>query len=266
MDAHEGYITWKEFEENQRQLTSNLIYSQEATPPREGPGLLQGIVVCGICGSRMTIRYHKGKNSLYHHYYCKGIANTQALPYCQVVLGTHIDKAVGELLLEVVTPTAIEVALAVQEEVQKRIDEVDRIYRQQIERASYEADLARRRYMEVDPSNRLVACSLESEWNESLLVLKHAQEEYERHMKNDRLRLSDETRSHIFALASDFPKLWRNPKVPIRERKRMMRLMIEDVTLIKSQRYYRKGPFQGWSHKDTQCPGSSMELGNMENP
>jgi DNA invertase Pin-like site-specific DNA recombinase len=268
MDAHEGYITWKEFEENQRQLTSNLIYSQEATPPREGPGLLQGIVVCGVCGGRMAVRYHKNYNRLYHHYCCKGMGNTQAFPYCQVVSGTHIDKAVGELLLEVITPTAIEVALAVQEEVQKRIDDVERLYRQQIERASYEADLARRRYMEVDPSHRLVACTLESEWNESLLVLKQAQEDYERHMKNDRLRLSDEARSHIFALVSDFPRLWRNPKVPIRERKRMMRLMIEDVTLIKASDITVKVRFKGGATRilNVPSPQGSWEIWKTSDP
>ncbi|MBI2842913.1 MAG: hypothetical protein HYX78_05890 [Armatimonadetes bacterium] len=105
----------------------------------------------------------------------------------------------------------------------------------QVERARYEAELARRRYMQVDPDNRLVADVLEAEWNGKLKALDNSQEEYERAREADRAILDDEKKKQIIALATDFPRLWNNPKTPQRERKRMVRLLIEDVTLVRGR-------------------------------
>lgn len=105
--------------------------------------------------------------------------------------------------------------------------------RQRVERARYEAELARRRYMAVDPNNRLVADALEAEWNERLRTVAEAQEEYERRTAAELAPVSEEQRAKILALATDFPALWRDPNTPQRERKRMVRLLVEDVTLLK---------------------------------
>ena len=169
--AHPGYISWAEFEENQRRLKENACVhgaERRRSPPREGPALLQGLVICGRCGERMTVRYSWRRGHLAPYYICQrdGIQNAQ--PICQCISGASIDAAVGKLLLEVVTPMAVEVAFAVQEEIQARALEADALRRKQIERACYEAELARRRYMRVDPDNRLVADALEADWNARL--------------------------------------------------------------------------------------------------
>ena len=233
-NAHEGYITWKNYEEIQKQLSANSIYPARKSPPREGPALLQGIVLCGRCGNRMTPRYHNNNSGPTHHYYCRGAGNTQALPNCQVIPAERIDKTVADVLLEVISPATIEVAFAVQAELRQRIEEIDSVHRKQIERAKYEMDLARRRYMEVDPSNRLVAGTLEAEWNEKMEILKKVQEDYEKRRRKDLLELDGKARKKIITLTQDFEQLWNNPQTPVREKKRLMRLLIEDVTLFKS--------------------------------
>ena len=125
-------------------------------------------------------------------------------------------------------------ALAVEQEVAARCAETDALRRQQVERAQYEAELARRRYMSVDPANRLVAGTLEAEWNEKLRLYTAAQEDYERYTEQQRRLTAEEVRQKVLSLATDFPCLWNDPELEARERKRMLRLLIEDVTLIKA--------------------------------
>ena len=110
---------------------------------------------------------------------------------------------------------ALEVALNVQKELNARIEEADQLRRQQVERARYEADLSRRRYMQVDPANRLVADSLEADWNDKLRTLTEVQEEFERQRKSDRIIFDAKERSRILALATDFPKLGKIPRLRI---------------------------------------------------
>jgi hypothetical protein len=152
---------------------------------------------------------------------------------CQHISGTAIDGAVGELLVASVTPVALEVALAVQEEIRNRIEEADRLRQAQVERARYEASLAQRRFMKVDPANRLVADTLETEWNSKLRVLAEAEHEYQRQRQSDQLILTEAQTEQILALATNFRKVWQNSALPHRERKRMVRLLIEDVTVVK---------------------------------
>jgi len=155
------------------------------------------------------------------------------VPVCQSIPGAGIDQAVGDLLLEAVTPMAIEVALAVQAEIRTRAEEMDRLRLTKVERAQYEAELAERRYLHVDPANRLVADALEADWNAKLRDLTEARQEYEQQRSQDQLQLKEEQLARVTALVTDFPKLWRDSKTPDRERKRMVRLLIEDVTLNK---------------------------------
>ena len=156
--------------------------------------------------------------------------------------------------MESVTPLTLEVALNVQKELQQRFEETDRIRRQQVERAQYEADLAQRRYMQVDPDNRLVAESLEAQWNEKLCALEKAKEEYERLCQEDNLILNEEKQREILALATDFPRLWQNPHVSDRERKRMIRLLIEDVTLLVGKDIAVHVRFKGGATKTISVP------------
>jgi hypothetical protein len=175
-------------------------------------------------------------------------------PFCQSINGEQIDKAIGDLLAQTMTPMALDVALAVQQEVQARREEVDRLRRQQVERARYEADLAQRRYMHVDPANRLVADALEAEWNSKLRALNEAQEEYERLRQADHLAIDEAQRPRIAALTSDFPRLWQDPRTPDREKKRMVRLLLEDVTLLKREQILVHVRFKGGTIKSLSLP------------
>jgi len=236
---HAGYITWEQYQQNQRQLLQNANtfgHDRRNSPPREGPALLQGLVLCGICGSRMSVQYHSNEGeSRVPQYICQRAGIERGEPICQSVRGNAIDRFIGELLIEAITPMALDVTLSVQREVQSRLDEIDRLRHKQVERARYDVDIAQRRYMQVDPANRLVASVLEAEWNSKLRVLTDTQEEYERLRQADHIAVNDDAKSRITALAADFPKLWQDPNTPDRERKRMIRLLIEDVTLIKKE-------------------------------
>ena len=202
----------------------------------------------------MTVRYHVRDGRLRPDYLCQREGIEHAQPLCQHVPGGGIDETVGELLVEAVSPVALEVALTVQQELQSRLEEADRLRLQQVERAQYEADLARRRYMRVDPDNRLVADSLEAEWNSKLRILTETQQERERQRQQDRRALSDEQREAILALASDFPRLWRDPNTPDRERKRMTRLLVEDVTLLRAENIVLHIRFKGGATKTLTVP------------
>jgi len=256
-NAHAGYISWEEFEENQRRLRENAQAQggeRRKSPPREGPALLQGLVICGVCGDRMTVRYNQRDGKLAPTYLCQQSGIRRAEPICQSIPGGHIDEAVGRLLVEAVTPMALEATVTVQQELTSRADESDRLRSRQVERARYEADLARRRFMKVDPDNRLVADELEAEWNRKLRALTEAQEEYECQRKNDRTVLDDVQRRRILALATDLPRLWQEPATPDRERKRMVRLLVEDVTLVKGEKITVHVRFRGGATKTLTLP------------
>lgn len=255
-DAHPGYITWAHHEENLARLQANsAAYGSDrrAGPPREGPALLQGLAVCGRCGGRMTIRYHIRRGQPLPEYSCQAEGIKRAEPPCQRIMGADIDRAVGDLLVETMSPLALEVALSVQDELAGRADEADRLRRQQVERARYEAELAQRRYLRVDPDNRLVAATLEAEWNNKLRALTGAQDDYERQRETDAL-VDEEQRQRVLALATDFPRLWRDPDTPARERKRMARLLIDDVTLLKDDELVVNVRFRGGVARTLRLP------------
>ena len=258
-DAHEGYISWEEYEANQKRLLENAQahgVDRRKSPPREGPALLQGMVLCGICGRRMTVHYHWRKERIIPSYLCQREGIEHGKPICQNIHGEAVDNAVSTLLIDSFTPLALEVALNVQDEIKARFEEADRLRKKHVQRIHYEADLARRRYMHVDPENRLVADSLEAEWNEKLRILKDAQEEYEQQRKKDIRILSAEEREKILALATDFPKLWSNAGTPCREKKRMLRLLVQDVTLTKNgdRTINVDIRFKGGAHKSLHLP------------
>jgi DNA invertase Pin-like site-specific DNA recombinase len=255
--AHVGYITWQEFEENQRRLRENSQAQgadRRKSPPREGPALLQGLVICGVCGERMTVRYNVRDGKILPTYACQRKGIERGEPACQLIPGQHIDDAVGRLMIDAVTPMALEVTLTVQKELESRASEADRLASHQVERARYEADLARRRFMKVDPDNRLVADELEAEWNRKLRALTEAQEEYQRRRQSEKTALDEQQRSRILSLSSDLPKLWSESTTPDRERKRMVRLLIEDVTLTKGRPVLAQVRFRGGATTTLKVP------------
>jgi DNA invertase Pin-like site-specific DNA recombinase len=236
-DAHPGYITWAQFEANQNRLSELATArgaDRMASPPREGPALLQGLAICGICGRRMTVRYHTRRDTQFPDYVCQYEGIRTATPICQNIPGAGIDTAVGQLLMNKLSPLALESALAVAEELTARAADADRLRAATVQRAQYHADQARRRYLAVDPGNRLVADSLEADWNNALRELAEATDDYERAKATATGPLTAQQRQRITALAADIPALWNNPATPARERKRMARLLLQDVTISRS--------------------------------
>jgi DNA invertase Pin-like site-specific DNA recombinase len=258
-DAHPGYLSWEQYEANQARLLANQQAHgggerKAGGAAREGPALLQGLVLCGKCGRPMTLRYHQRGGRLTPDYVCAKTAVEQSEPVCQSIPGGGVDEAVGKLLVQSVTPLALEVALKVQEELQTRLDEADRLRQQHVQRAQYEADQARVRYMRVDPNNRLVADTLETQWNDKLRLLAQAKEECEKQRQLDAQRLTAEQKTQVLALASDFPRMWNDPRIPDRDRKRMARLLLEDVTLRREQEVIVQVRFKGGATRELRLP------------
>ncbi|HVS63112.1 MAG TPA: recombinase family protein, partial [Thermoanaerobaculia bacterium] len=225
--AHPGYLTVEQYERNLEQLRHNgrRCGADRRRPAREGCALLQGVVICGRCGGSMQTRYYHRGGELVPSYVC-----VNKLGQCQYVHGATVDAAIETLILASVTPLTLELALEVHREVGRRIDEAHQLRLQRVERARYEAALARERFLAVDPRNRLVAANLELDWNEQLREVAEAEAELAR-QQPARSEDSAET-ERVRALATDFPRLWKDPRTAAREKKRLLCLLIEDVTLV----------------------------------
>ncbi|WP_245303401.1 recombinase family protein [Mesorhizobium loti] len=237
-DAHPGYIDWERFKANQQRLADNAqAYGMQrhAGPVREGSALLQGRVLCGLCGARMGVHYSQEHGQPVPTYICQETATRRGGKVCQSVPGKVVDPAVGALLVELMTPMTLEVTLAVQRELEARAAEMDTLRRQHIERTRHDAELARRRYMKVDPDNRLVADTLEAEWNEKLRLHTDVVEDYERRAPEEAAALDAETQQRVRDLAEQFPRIWSDARIDVRERKRILRLLVADVTLVKAE-------------------------------
>jgi DNA invertase Pin-like site-specific DNA recombinase len=237
-DTHPGYLTLAQFEANQARLAANAAAhgrDRSGGPPREGPALLQGIIVCGRCGQRMTVRYHHRRGQPVPDYVCQrdGIEHAQRI--CATIPGADLDQRIGQLLLDTLSPLTVEAALAVSAELDQRAADADRMRAAHVERARYHADLARRRYLAVDPANRLVADSLEADWNTALREQNDATHTYEQARQQHTGRLTDTQRARIGQLVTDLPAIWNDPDTPARERKRIARLLLTDVTVHRDQ-------------------------------
>ena len=235
--AHPGYITLDQQEANIARLAANAAAhgrDRAAGPPREGPALLQGIIICGRCGGRMTIRYHARGGKDLPTYLCQrdGIAN--ARPICAAIPGHTPGERAGQLLIDTLTPLAIEAALQVSAELQQRAAEADALRAAHVEHARYHADLARRRYLAVDPANRLVAGTLEAGWNTALRALADAQAACDKAREQHASTLTQPQKDRIAQLVTDLPGIWSDPATPMRERKRIARLLLTDVTVTRT--------------------------------
>jgi DNA invertase Pin-like site-specific DNA recombinase len=235
-NAHPGYISWTEYESNLRQLQENSTASnmnERHVPPREGNALLQGLVICGNCGKSMTIRYAWNTGRQVPVYVCQRDAIEYDEEKCQYITGTTVDAAIEKLVIENVNTNSIQVAIDVQKELSSRMDETDKLWKLEMERARYDADLAQRRFMKVDPDNRLVADALEADWNEKLRILDEAKSKYEKQREKELMTLNGESQKKLMSLPTDFARLWRSKNTGMRDRKRMLKLLVEDVTLTK---------------------------------
>jgi DNA invertase Pin-like site-specific DNA recombinase len=235
--AHPGYITLDQYEANIAKLAANAAArgpDRSGGPPREGSALLQGIIICGKCGSRMTIRYHRRRGTDWPDYLCQRDGIENARPICTAIPGSTLDEHTGQLLITALTPLAAEAALQVSAELEQRAAEADVIRATHVERARYHADLARRRYLAVDPANRLVADALEADWNTALRALNDAQAAYDKAREQHAGTLTQTQKDKIAQLVTDLPAIWNDPATPMRERKRITRLLLTDVTVTRT--------------------------------
>lgn len=242
-DHHDGYISYEDFEWNERLLESNRqawgVTDGKKTPPREGAALIQGIVLCGKCGSRMTIRYaQQQKGMLVRNtpiYMCQRKSIETGVGVCQSIVGANIDHKLSDIVKERLTPEAIRVSVEVQKEVNRRKGEQSRYFQLQVEKAKYEADLARRRFMGVDPDNRLVALELESAWNLRLSQLQEAEKKYEEECRKHQYPDDAGLEESVLGLSEKFHKIWDAAELKAEDKKRIVRYLIEDVTLLKKE-------------------------------
>ena len=183
----------------------------------------------------MTLRYHTRRGQQTPTYVCQrdGIANGHAP--CTLIPGHTLDQQIGEFLISQLTPLAAEAALTVSAELEHRAAEADALRAAHVERARYHADLARRRYLAVDPANRLVADTLEADWNTALRALNDAQAAYDKARQQHPGQLTEEQKARIRQLVTDLPGIWNDPATPARERKRIARLLLTDVTVTRTR-------------------------------
>jgi DNA invertase Pin-like site-specific DNA recombinase len=260
-NAHPGYISWERYEENLSILETNGrgYHVARQSPPREGSALLQGRAVCGRCGRHFRVRYAARRGRMESWYVCDRANGARAEPYCQSIAGPPVDDAVGLLVVEHMTPAAVDLALEVRREIEQRQEEADQLRGRAIERAQIDADLAQRRYMMIDPSNRLVADTLEADWNAKLRALATARDERERARHDDQIVLDGTIRERLVAMTADFQRLWADRATPNRERKRLLAHIIEDATLVKL-------PAEGTTRIHIRFKGGKTETLETRNP
>jgi hypothetical protein len=251
----------EQYQQNLKILESNGHGYEiaRASPPREGAALLQGRVVCGRCGRHFRARYAARRGRLDVWYVCDRANAKEGAPSCQPIAGGPIDAAIGALVADAMTPAAVELALEVRREIEARHEEADRLRSRAVERAQIAADLAQRRFMMVDPSNRLVADTLEGEWNETLRTLATAREDRERSRQDDRLVLDKAVHTRLLAMTTDFQTVWTDSQTPNRERKRLLAYLVEDVTLIKH-------PEEGTTTIHVRFKGGKVQTLTTQNP
>lgn len=235
-DHHQGYLSWDEYLANQERLERNRTNGEEtllSSAAREGLALLPGLLLCGQCGRRITVRY-KGNGGIYPMYECNHLRRDgRGTRACLAVRCDRVDAAVCGRVLEALTTEQIDLALQAVEQLEQRHTGVSRQWQMRLERADYEAQLAQRRYEEVDPANRLVAASLEQRWNEALLQLEQLRQEQEAFARQQPPPLTAQDKDRMLALADDLPRLWQAPTTQAKDKKRMLRLLLQDITVDK---------------------------------
>ena len=231
-EAHDGYISWDEFLANQQQIEDkvNQYDAHHHGAPRQGCALLQGIVVCGCCGRHMGMRY-SGPHGDYPVYQCTADNTAEGRPRCQEVRALAVDALVEQLLLSALAPDQLALTLAALGEMEQETLALGRQWSLKRERARYEAARARRQYDGVEPENRLVARSLERQWEEKLRQAELIEQEYERWRREQAVAFTEADRQQILALGKNLPRVWQAETTTAAERKQIVRLVIQEVVL-----------------------------------
>ncbi len=236
MEHHKGYISWETFLKNQEILKKNQTNGEEiltSSAAREGKAILQGLLLCGKCGRKISVRYkgNGGNHAMYecNHMKREGLSGNA----CLSIRADIPDAGISNRILEIIKTDQIQIALKAFENLAERENLIDRQWKMKIEKAEYEAQLAGRRYEEVDPSNRLVAETLEKRWETTLNKVEEAKKQFDIHQQKHSIQISKEQRLKIVALAKNIPRLWSCSTTKEKDRKRILRLLIKDITVDK---------------------------------
>jgi DNA invertase Pin-like site-specific DNA recombinase len=228
-----AYISIEQYERNMQRMDANRSRAQGLGAVRDGPALLAGLAVCGRCGKKMTVRYQRGPGGKLHPaYVCGRDKADYAAARCQQLAGSCVDEHVTGLLLAAMAPAALEVSLAAAGQAEAQRAQVDRIWRQRLERADYQAGRARRQYQLAEPENRLVVRQLEKDWEAALAERQRLGEEYDRFAAARPRTLTAAEREQIRALAADLPAVWHAPTTTDADRKQLIRHLVEQVRII----------------------------------
>jgi DNA invertase Pin-like site-specific DNA recombinase len=230
-DRFPAYITWDEFEENQRKLKENSILGKMLATPRHGPSILAGLVVCGRCGHRMLVAYTKTSTPKALRYSCQRDAIDYGADRCQSLSGAVLESFVVERLLQAVSPASLELSLAATKDIERERKQLDDHWQQRLARSRYEVEQARRQYAAVDPEHRLVARELERRWEQALRADEQLQPEYARFQRDCPRPLAAQEREQILALSQDLPALWHAATTTPEDRQTVARLLLERVTV-----------------------------------
>jgi len=229
-DHHPGFIDWPSYQANQDRIGQNIRPQahQPGGAVREGAALLQGIAVCGKCGRKLAVHY-RGRHAR-PGYHCAGrdLVNGRGV-YCLSVGGVQIDQAVAEAFCATLTPAGVQAAVAAAERLEADHDAALGQWRLEVERTHYQAGLAERRYLAVDPDNRLVARGLERDWEAKLAQVAAAEAELASRQQRRPKALTPTERAAIAALGGDVRLVWQAPTTTDRDRKELLRTLLEEV-------------------------------------
>lgn len=231
-DHHKGFIDWETYEMIQTRIAKNTrpVAHCATGAIREGAALLQGLATCGKCGRRLKV-YYQGKYSTPGYYCAANNVVAGRAKHCMRIGGVKIDDAVATAFLDAVTPGAMEAAILAEKNIEADHDAALAQYQLQIERLQYETDRAERRYRAVEPENRLVARTLESQWEQSLNQLNDAKKGLERRQEQRPKKLTTDHRSRIRSLSEDLSQVWHAVTTTHREKKELLQLLLEEVNI-----------------------------------
>ena len=238
-DHHDAYISYDQFVRNEERLRGNATMhsADEHGPAREGAALLQGLVLCGHCGRRMSLSYGGSTRARVYQYRCSRARAQQGGSDCQVIGGKRIDQTVAEVFLEATTPCAADAARLANEEAHRESEALRLYWAHQIERVQYEAQRAERQYMAVEPENRVVARELERRWEQALKELEHVRVEAGQAVDSPEL-LSVDDLEKVHLLGQELQAVWNEGSTTNRDRKRLLRCLIEEVQLSTREDHY----------------------------
>jgi DNA invertase Pin-like site-specific DNA recombinase len=225
-DNHPAYISWEQYQSNARRLQQQRRHGPTPGPARTTTAALAGLVVCGQCGCRMQTHY-----TGILRYACQRHALDYAAPACQSLAGEPLEQLVATQILQVVTPAGLELSQRAAQECERERSALGRHWRLRLERARHEAERAFRQYNAVEPENRLVARTLERQWEEALRAQRTLEEEYHRFQQTQPTRLNAGEHAEIERLAHDLPALWRAPQTSVTDKRQVVRLLLQQVVV-----------------------------------